>query len=103
MGIIIDTCRRITQIRAQIVEFDHLLRELEVSTKTEENRAGIRRPAHYAYPATARAMTERSDNVRRSLVALRGELARAEAALLRLVAEPNELKKKDGSPQACGE
>ena len=47
--------RKVAQIEAMIAEFDRIAAELDREIKTEQDRAGIHDPAHFAYPTYAKA------------------------------------------------
>jgi flagellar export protein FliJ len=66
--------RKVAQIEAMIAEFD---REI----KTEQERAGIHDPAHFAYPTYAKAAIGRRENLRRSAGELKTQLDDAQAML----------------------
>ena len=73
--------RRVTQIETMIAEFDRMAADLTREIATEEQRAGISDPAHFAYPTYAKAATQRRDNLRRSAAELQGQLDDAKAEL----------------------
>src|SRR5664280_1292516 len=66
--------RKVAQIEAMIAEFD---REI----KTEQERAGIHDPAHFAYPTYAKAAIGRRENLRQSAGELKAQLDDAKAML----------------------
>lgn len=71
--------RRVTQLNTMIAEFNRMSTELEREISTEEQRANISDPTHFAYPTYARAARTRRDNILASLNDLRGQLEEAEA------------------------
>ena len=73
--------RRVSQIEGMIAEFDRIAGDLEREIKTEQDRAGIHDPAHFAYPTYAKAAMQRRENLRRSVSELRTQLDEAQAAL----------------------
>jgi flagellar export protein FliJ len=73
--------RRVAQIEAMIAEFDRMAVELEREIKTEQERAGIHDPSHFAYPTYAKAATQRRENLKRSAEDLQAQLAAAKDAL----------------------
>jgi flagellar protein FliJ len=73
--------RRVAQIEGMIAEFDRISGDLEREIKTEQDRAGIHDPAHFAYPTYAKAAMQRRENLRRSVSELRTQLDEAQAAL----------------------
>ena len=76
-----DKRRRVAQIEGMIAEFDRIAGDLEREIKTEQDRAGIHDPAHFAYPTYAKAAMQRRENLRRSVSELRTQLDEAQAAL----------------------
>jgi flagellar FliJ protein len=70
--------RQVVQIEGMIAEFERMANDLEREIKTEQERAGIHDPAHYAYPTYAKAAMTRRDNLKRSADELRGQLEEAQ-------------------------
>jgi flagellar export protein FliJ len=73
--------RRVAQIEGMIAEFERMANDLEREIKSEQDRAGIHDPAHFAYPTYAKATMVRRENLKRSADELRGQLDDAKAAL----------------------
>jgi flagellar export protein FliJ len=73
--------RKVMQIESMIAEFDRMAVELEREIKTEQDRANIHDPAHFAYPTYAKAAIQRRDNLKRSADELKGQLSDAKDAL----------------------
>ncbi len=73
--------RRVAQIEAMIGEFERMAADLDREITTEESRAGITDPSHFAYPTYAKAAMQRRDNLRRSAGELKGQLDDAQAEL----------------------
>ncbi len=73
--------RRVVQLQSMIADFTRMCGELDREIATEEARANISDPGHFAYPTYARAARTRRDNLSQSLGELRGQLEEAEAAL----------------------
>jgi flagellar protein FliJ len=73
--------RRVAQIEGMIAEFDRIAGDLEREIKTEQDRAGIHDPGHFAYPTYAKAAMQRRENLKRSVAELRGQLDEAQAHL----------------------
>ena len=71
--------RRVVQLQTMIAEFTRMTTELDREIATEEQRANISDPTHFAYPTYARAARTRRDNLHLSLGELRDKLADAEA------------------------
>jgi flagellar export protein FliJ len=73
--------RRVAQIEMMIAEFDRMAADLNREIASEEQRAGISDPAHFAYPTYAKAAMQRRDNLKRSADELAGQLEDAKAEL----------------------
>lgn len=66
--------RRVVQLQTMIAEFTRMTNDLDREIGTEEKRANISDPAHFAYPTYARAARVRRDNLMLSLNELREKL-----------------------------
>ena len=73
--------RKVAQIEAMIAEFDRMAGDLDREIKTEQDRAGIHDPTHFAYPTYAKAAIARRENLRRSADELKAQLDDAQAVL----------------------
>ena len=73
--------RRVAQIEGMIADFDRMSGDLEREINTEQERAGIHDPAHFAYPTYAKAAIVRRDNLKRSADELKVQLEDARMAL----------------------
>src|SRR5215813_12093171 len=73
--------RKVAQIEGMIAEFERMATDLEREIKSEQDRAGIHDPGHFAYPTYAKAAMARRDNLKRSAGELRTQLDDAKAAL----------------------
>ena len=73
--------RKVAQIEAMIADFDRMAGDLDREIKTEQDRAGIHDPSHFAYPTYAKAAATRRENLKRSADELRVQLDEAKAAL----------------------
>ncbi|HRK24431.1 MAG TPA: flagellar export protein FliJ [Beijerinckiaceae bacterium] len=73
--------RRVSQIEAMIAEFGRMAGDLDREIETEEKRAGISDPAHFAYPTYAKAARARRDNLLHSAGELKDQLEDAKSAL----------------------
>jgi flagellar protein FliJ len=73
--------RRVAQIESMIAEFERIASDLEREIKTEQDRAGIHDPSHFAYPTYAKAAMQRRENLQRSAAELRTQLEDAKLAL----------------------
>jgi flagellar export protein FliJ len=73
--------RKVMQIEGMIAEFERMAVDLEREIKTEQERAGIHDPAHFAYPTYAKAAIQRRENLKRSADELKMQLDEAKEAL----------------------
>ena len=82
--------RRVAQIESMVADFDRMAAELDREIETEQTRAGIHDPTHFAYPTYAKAALGRRDNLKRSADELKVQL---EDARMGLAEAFEELKK----------
>jgi flagellar protein FliJ len=73
--------RKVAQIEAMIADFQRMASDLEREIASEQERAGIHDPGHFAYPTYAKAAITRRENLKRSADELRGQLEDAKLAL----------------------
>ncbi len=73
--------RRVSQIEMMIADFHRMASDLDREIQSEEARAGITDPSHFAYPTYAKAALGRRDNLRQSADNLQGQLDEAKAEL----------------------
>jgi len=73
--------RKVAQIEGMIAEFDRMGGDLDREIKSEQDRAGIHDPGHFAYPTYAKAAMQRRENLRHSADELRNQLEDAKGAL----------------------
>src|SRR2546430_10230782 len=55
--------RRVAQIEGMIADFQRMSVDLEREIQTEQERAGINDPSHFAYPTYAKAAIQRRENL----------------------------------------
>src|SRR5262245_30877968 len=92
--------RKVAQIEGMIAEFDRMAVDLEREIKTEQDRAGIHDPGHFAYPTYAKAAMVRRDNLKRSADELRTQLEEAKVALSEAFEELKKVELLDERDQA---
>ena len=73
--------RRVAQIEGMIADFQRMSVDLEREIQTEQERAGINDPSHFAYPTYAKAAIQRRENLTRSADELRIQLEDAKSLL----------------------
>jgi len=66
--------RHVAQIEAMITDLDSMVTTLENEIEAEQNRTGIRDPAHFAYSILAKATIVRRDNLKRTVIGLKDDL-----------------------------
>jgi len=79
--------RKVAQIEAMIADFQRIAADLEREIVTEQERAGIYDPFHFAYPTYAKAAIARRENLKRSIDELTAQLGEAKIALQESVEE----------------
>ena len=92
--------RKVMQIETLIAEFERLGTDLEREIKTEQERAGINDPAHFAYPTYAKAAIQRRENLKRSTDELKGQLNDAKELLSEAFEELKKVELLDERDQA---
>lgn len=92
--------RKVAQIESMIAEFERMAADLDREIKSEQERAGIHDPAHFAYPTYAKAAMVRKDNLKRSADELKVQLDDAKAALGEAFEELKKVELLDERDQA---
>ena len=91
--------RQRDQLASMIEEFVRMANDLEAQIASEEKRAGITDPNHFAYPMPAKAARTRRDNLAASQRELKVQLDAANIALEEAEAE---LEKAEAREQRDG-
>ena len=91
--------RKVAQIEGMIAEFERMAGDLEREIKSEQDRAGIHDPGHFAYPTYAKAAMQRRENLQRSADDLRLQLEAATAALAEAFEEMKKIELLDERDQ----
>jgi flagellar export protein FliJ len=92
--------RKVAQIETMIAEFERMASDLDREIKSEQERAGIHDPAHFAYPTYAKAAMTRKENLNRSADELKVQLDDAKAALGEAFEELKKVELLDERDQA---
>ena len=92
--------RRVAQIEAMIADFERMSADLEREIITEQERAGIADPTHFAYPTYAKAAIQRRENLTRSADELRVQLEEARGQLSEAFDEMKKVELLDERDQA---
>jgi len=85
-----EKARKVASIEATIHDFEHMASDLARQIAAEEERTGIKDPAHFAYSMFAKAAATRRTNLLNSVINLRSQL---EAARREHEEAANELSK----------
>jgi flagellar protein FliJ len=109
-----EKARKVASIETMILDFEHMASDLARQITAEEERTGVRDPAHFAYSTFAKAAALRRANLLTSVADLRSKLEAArrehESAVVELKKlEPIEsrdadrhLRKTDASSHVIG-
>ena len=92
--------RRVAQIEGMIADFQRMSVDLEREIQTEQDRAGINDPSHFAYPTYAKAAIQRRENLTRSADELRIQLEDARSLLAEAFEELKKVELLDERDQA---
>jgi len=92
--------RRVAQIESMVADFDRMAADLDREIATEQDRAGIHDPTHFAYPTYAKAAITRRDNLKRSADELKTQLEDARLALAEAFEELKKVELLDERDQA---
>jgi len=92
--------RRVAQIENMIADFQRMSADLDREIVTEQERAGISDPSHFAYPTYAKAAIQRRENLTRSADELKGQLEEAKTALAEAFEELKRVELLDERDQA---
>ena len=93
--------RRVRQIEMMVAEFTRMAADLDREIASEEKRAGISDPQHFAYPTYARAAVARRDNLKSSIGELAIQIEEAKAAQAVAQAELQKYESLDGREKAA--
>ena len=91
--------RKVAQIEGMIAEFERMAGDLNREIKSEQDRAGIHDPGHFAYPTYAKAALQRRENLQRSADDLKAQLETATAALAEAFEEMKKIELLDERDQ----
>jgi flagellar protein FliJ len=92
--------RRVAQIEGMIADFQRMSIDLEREIHSEQERAGINDPSHFAYPTYAKAAIQRRENLTRSADELRIQLEDAKSLLTEAFEELKKVELLDERDQA---
>lgn len=66
--------RKVSDLEQMIREFEQVAVDLDRQIQAEEERTGVRDPAHFNYSTFARSAAQRRDNLRASAAGLKARL-----------------------------
>ncbi|MGZ5890602.1 MAG: flagellar export protein FliJ, partial [Hyphomicrobium sp.] len=69
-----EKARKVADLEHMIREFDNMLVALDRQIRAEEDRTGLKDPAHFAYSTFAKSASVRRDNLRTSADGLKAKL-----------------------------
>ena len=73
-----EKARKVADLEHMIREFENRAADLDRQIKAEEDRTGIKDPAHFAYSTFAKSASQRRDNLRTSADGLKAKLEGAQ-------------------------
>jgi hypothetical protein len=73
-----EKARKVADLEHMIREFENMAADLGRQIKAEEDRTGIKDPAHFAYSTFAKSASQRRDNLRTSADGLKAKLEAAQ-------------------------
>jgi hypothetical protein len=73
-----EKARKVADLERMIREFENMAADLDRQIKAEEDRTGIKDPAHFAYSTFAKSAGLRRDNLRTSADGLKAKLEAAQ-------------------------
>lgn len=73
-----EKARKAADLEHMIREFETIASDLDRQIQAEEDRSGVRDPAHFAYSTFAKSASLRRDNLRASVAGLRDKLQAAQ-------------------------
>ncbi|MGZ5851311.1 MAG: flagellar export protein FliJ [Hyphomicrobium sp.] len=73
-----EKARKVAELEHMIREFENMAADLDRQIRAEEDRTGIKDPAHFAYSTFAKSASQRRDNLRTSADGLKAKLEGAQ-------------------------
>jgi flagellar protein FliJ len=73
-----EKARKVADLEHMIREFENMAADLDRQIKAEEDRTGVKDPAHFAYSTFAKSASQRRDNLRTSADGLKAKLEAAQ-------------------------
>jgi hypothetical protein len=73
-----EKARKVADLEHMIREFENMAVDLDRQIRAEEDRTGVKDPAHFSYSTFAKSASQRRDNLRTSVEGLRQKLDAAQ-------------------------
>jgi flagellar protein FliJ len=73
-----EKARKVADLEHMIREFENMAVDLDRQIRAEEDRTGVKDPAHFSYSTFAKSASQRRDNLRTSVDGLRQKLDAAQ-------------------------
>lgn len=73
-----EKARKVGDLEQMIREFENISIDLDRQIHAEEDRTGVKDPTHFAYSTFAKSAAQRRDNLKSSILELRGRLEAAQ-------------------------
>ena len=73
-----EKARKVADLEHMIREFENMAVDLDRQIRAEEDRTGVKDPAHFSYSTFAKSASQRRDNLRTSVAGLRQKLEAAQ-------------------------
>lgn len=73
-----EKARKVADLEHMIREFENMAADLDRQIRAEEERTGVKDPAHFAYSTFAKSASQRRDNLRTSADGLKAKLEAAQ-------------------------
>jgi flagellar FliJ protein len=73
-----EKARKVADLEHMIREFENMAVDLDRQIRAEEDRTGVKDPAHFSYSTFAKSASQRRDNLRTSVEGLRQKLEAAQ-------------------------
>lgn len=73
-----EKARKVADLEHMIREFENMAVDLDRQIRAEEDRTGVKDPAHFSYSTFAKSASQRRDNLRTSVDGLRQKLEAAQ-------------------------
>ena len=73
-----EKARKVADLERMIREFENMAADLDRQIRAEEERTGVKDPAHFAYSTFAKSASQRRDNLRTSADGLKAKLEAAQ-------------------------